>query len=66
MKPEVDKWQPFVSFSDVDVKEIDLYDDAWGFSQILASMMDTLPLIEVSPSDSLIEELLCKIELTGK
>jgi hypothetical protein len=66
MKPVVNKWQLFVSFADLDVKEIDLYDDAWGFSMICPAVITALSVIEISPRDALIEDLLCKIEHSGR
>ena len=31
MKPVIDAYTPFIYYADVDVREVDLYDDAWGF-----------------------------------
>lgn len=65
MRPDVYKWLPVNSFSDINVKETDLLDDAWGFRYSFPEVFDLLTLAEPVPADSLIEGLLSRIE-TGK
>jgi hypothetical protein len=66
MKPVVDAFAPFVSFADVDVSNIDLYDDAWGFSQQFPDVLDTLLLFETIPPLSVLVNLLEKIKDSSK
>jgi hypothetical protein len=66
MKPVIDALTPFISYSDVDVREVDLYDDAWGFIAQFPDVMRALSLAEPSPSMSLIVGLLEKIEESGR
>jgi hypothetical protein len=62
MRPDVYKWLPVTSFSDIDVKETDLLDDAWGFKHLYPEVFAALSLAEPVPADSLIEGLLTRIE----
>lgn len=65
MIPYVGKWIPVISFNDINVKETDLIDDAWGFKYLYPEVFAALDLARPVPSDSLIEGLLSRIE-TGK
>lgn len=62
MKPVIDALTPFISYGDVDVREVDLYDDAWGFMTQFPDVMRVLALAEPTPRMALIAGLLEKIE----
>jgi hypothetical protein len=58
---------PFISYSELNVNEIDIFDDAWGFAQEFPDIMNLLGLIEPSPPVSLVAGLLERIEgFTGE
>ncbi len=62
MKPVIDAYTPFVSYADVDVREVDLYDDAWGFMTQFPDVIRALSLAEPTPRLALITGLIEKIE----
>jgi hypothetical protein len=62
MRPDVYKWVPVISFNDINVKDTDLLDDAWGFRYLFSEVFAAIDLARPVPSDSLIEGLLSKIE----
>ena len=62
MIPYFGKWIPVISFNDIDVKETDLLDDAWGFKYSFPEVFAAFDLARPVPSDSLIEGLLSRIE----
>ncbi len=62
MRPDVYKWMPVTSFNDIDVKELDLLDDAWGISSEFADLFVALSIVEPEPSESLVEGLISRIE----
>lgn len=49
---------PFISFSEINVDEIDLYEDAWGYSSQFLDVLELLGKINVVPSDRLTKDLI--------
>jgi hypothetical protein len=62
MKPVIDALTPFITYADVDVREIDLYDDAWGLLTQFPDVIGALAMVEPSPRMGLVIGLLEKIE----
>ncbi|MBM3419573.1 MAG: hypothetical protein FJY11_00400 [Bacteroidetes bacterium] len=53
---------PYVRLSDIDVRNTDIYDDAWGFGQLFSDVITALSMVEPSAPDALVEGLLLRIE----
>ncbi|MGE5406971.1 MAG: hypothetical protein ACM3NR_04585 [Methanosarcina sp.] len=49
---------PFVSFSDINVDETDLYEDAWGYNSQFIDVIELLGQINVVPGDRLTKDLI--------
>lgn len=66
MKPVIETSLPFLSYQDLDVSEIDVYDDAWGFTSQFSEVFRKLSLASPEPSESVMVRLMEKIEsITG-
>lgn len=66
MKPVIETFLPFLSYQELSVSEIDVYDDAWGFNSQFSEVFRKLSLASPEPSESVLESLLGKIEsITG-
>lgn len=52
---------PFISFQDIEVEEIDLYSDAWGFNSEFGEVINLLEKVEFAPDKTLTDRLLKKI-----
>lgn len=61
MRPVVDKGSRFISFAELDVRRIDLLDDAWGFALQFPEQLNAISLISPIAPDSLVNELFCRI-----
>lgn len=47
----------FISYGEIYVDEIDLYEDAWGFNSEFLDVIEMLGTINVVPSDRLTNDL---------
>lgn len=47
----------FISYGEINVDEIDLYEDAWGFNSEFLDVIEMLGTINVVPSDRLTNDL---------
>jgi hypothetical protein len=66
MKPVIETFVPYLSYDELDVSDIDVYDDAWGFNHQFADVFRKLSLANPEPSESVIGSLLAKIgSVTG-
>jgi hypothetical protein len=61
MRPEVDSNSTFITFAELDVRKIDLLDDAWGFARQFPEQLIAISLISPIAPDYLVNELLCRI-----
>jgi len=61
MRPVVDNGSRFISFAELDVRQIDLLDDAWGFARQFPDQLNAISLISPVAPDYLVNELLCRI-----
>jgi hypothetical protein len=52
---------PFITFQDIEVKEIDLIEDAWGFNSEFCDVIDLLRQVNPVPERSLTRSLIKKI-----
>jgi len=55
-------FSPFLSFEELNVDDIDIYDDAWGFNCQFPDIVKILNLVEPVPPPSVISRLMEKIE----
>jgi hypothetical protein len=61
MKPVIEAFVSFLSYDDLDVSDIDVYDDAWGFNHQFGDVFRKLSLANPEPSESVVGRLLAKI-----
>ena len=61
MKPMVIISTPFITYQDIEVKEIDLIEDAWGFNSEFCDVIDLLRQVNPVPERSLTRSLIKKI-----
>jgi hypothetical protein len=61
MKPMVLISTPFVTYQEIEVKEIDLIEDAWGFNSEFCDVIDLLRQVNPVPERSLTRSLIKKI-----
>ena len=52
----------FISYSSIDVDEIDLYEDAYGLNSEFIDVREFLGNLQVEPDDHLTERLLWKVK----
>lgn len=52
---------PFVSYSEINVKETDLYEDAWGFNSEFQDVLKELGSIDSEPGDLMAERLIADL-----
>jgi len=52
---------PFITYQDIEVKEIDLIEDAWGFSSEFCDVIELLRQVNPVPERSLTRNLIKKI-----
>lgn len=55
---------PFISYSDIDTGEIELYEDAWGFNSEFCDVKAALNIIKTDVEDKLVNRLIEKIRDT--
>lgn len=61
MKPMGFNSTQFISYRDIKVQDLDLIEDAWGFSHEYRDVINLLRLIKIEPGRSLTTKLLEKI-----
>jgi len=61
MKPMGLTFTPFLSHQDILVDEIDLYEDAWGFSTEFYGVIELLKQVKPVPGKRLIRRLIKRI-----
>jgi hypothetical protein len=61
MKPMVITSTPFISYSNIQVKDTDLYEDAWGLNAEFNDVIETLSQIRTIPGKKLTEKLIDRI-----
>jgi hypothetical protein len=52
---------PFISYQNIKVKDVDLFEDAWGLNAEFSDMIDLLRQIKASPGRRLTKRLIEKI-----
>jgi hypothetical protein len=62
MEPYLYEWIPVASLNDINVKETDLLEDAWGLKYSFPEVFRALSLVQPVASDSLVDGLLSRIE----
>jgi len=53
---------PFISFRDIEVEEVDLYGDAWGFNSEFGDVIRLLEMAEIVPGKKLTNKLIEEIK----
>jgi len=61
MKPMGLTSTPFLSYHEIQVDEIDLYDDAWGFYQEFSDVMKLLDQVKPVPKKRLTKRLIERV-----
>ena len=61
MKPMGLTSTPFISYHDIKVKDVDLFEDAWGLNSEFSDVIDLLRKINVVPGRRLTKRLVAKI-----
>jgi hypothetical protein len=61
MKPMGITYTPFISYHDINVKDVDLFEDAWGFNSEFCDVIDLLGKLKSSPGKRLTKKLIDKI-----
>ena len=61
MKPMGLNSTPFISYHDIKVEDIDLFEDAWGLNSEFCDVIDLLRQIKVVPGRRLTKRLIEKI-----
>ncbi|HLN22067.1 MAG TPA: hypothetical protein VK213_13320 [Bacteroidales bacterium] len=56
------RFSPVVSHSDIDVDDIDPYEDAWGLNAEFTDVIEVLCTLSPSPGDTLTENLIQKVK----
>jgi hypothetical protein len=52
---------PFISYSEINVEETDLYEDAWGFNSEFQDILNLLGTIDSEPGDYMAERLIADL-----
>jgi hypothetical protein len=52
---------PIISYHDVQVEEIDIYDDAWGFHQEFGDVFRLLDQVNPEPGEQLTKRLIERV-----
>jgi hypothetical protein len=52
---------PFVSYHEIQVDDIDIYDDAWGFYQEFGDVMKLLEQVRPVPKKRLVKRLIERV-----
>jgi hypothetical protein len=58
IKPMVSTSTPFISYHEIDVKEADLFEDAWGLSSGYGDVIEFLGEFNPDPGDELISRVI--------
>ncbi len=61
MKPMGLSSTPFITYTDIKVENIDLYEDAWGLNYDFCDVIDLLRQIKIVPESRLTKTLIEKI-----
>jgi len=61
MKPMGLTSTPFISYHNIKVKDVDLFEDAWGFNSEFCDVIDLLRQIKAAPGRRLTKRLIEKI-----
>ena len=61
MKPMGINSTPLISYRDIDVDKIDLYEDAWGFNSQFCEVMSLLSLVKAAPGRRVTKRLIKRI-----
>lgn len=61
MKPMVFNSTPFISYHEINVEDIDIFEDAWGFNTEFTDVIDLLGQVNVVPGVRLTMNLMIKI-----
>jgi hypothetical protein len=61
MKPMVLISTPFLSYHEILVDEIDLYEDAWGFYPEFCDVIDLLKQVKAVPGKQLTRQLIKRV-----
>jgi hypothetical protein len=61
MKPMGITSTPFLSYHDIKVNDLDLFEDAWGFNYEFYDVIHLLEQVKAVPGRSLTEKLIDKI-----
>jgi hypothetical protein len=56
---------PSVTYSEINTRETDLYEDAWGFRSEFSDVIGQMDEIDTSPGDRMAEKLITLINLYG-
>jgi len=52
---------PFISYHDINVDEIDLYEDAWGFDSQFSDVIEILNMVKPVPGKRLIKQVVAAV-----
>ena len=61
MKPMDKNSTPFISYHDIELKDLDLIEDAWGLNSEFCDMINFLRQIKVVPGKMLTNRLITKV-----
>jgi len=61
MKPMGLTYTPFISYHNIKVKDVDLFEDAWGLNSEFCDVIDLLGQIKAVPGRRLTKRLIEKI-----
>jgi hypothetical protein len=53
---------PFISCHEINVEDIDLLEDAWGFNSDFHDVVELLRMFKIEPGDELTKKLIDKIK----
>jgi hypothetical protein len=65
MKPMDKNSTPFISYYSINIKDVDLIEDAWGLSSEFCDVIKSLRQIKVVPGKMLTKKLIEKIRHQG-
>jgi hypothetical protein len=52
---------PFLSYHEIQIDEIDIYDDAWGFNSEFSDVINLLSLVKPVPEKRLTKRLIERV-----
>jgi hypothetical protein len=65
MKPMGLTCTPFITYRDIKVEDIDLFEDAWGFNSEFCDVIGVLRRVKSAPGKRLTKKLINKIKKHG-